>query len=93
MDSNNFDFGGDIDDDNRSAYDCDEQSMSPHITVLAGLQTYCGRAQGRQIYGFLSRMAGRAAKENGGQAGILFDDDGGCFVSFHNQLAEDQFED
>mgnify|MGYP003340740117 CR=1 FL=1 len=92
MDSNNFDFGGDIDDDNRVAYDCDEQNISPHVTVLSGLQTFCGRTQGRQIYGFLSRMAGRAAKENGGQAGILFDDGGGCFVSFHNQLHEDEFD-
>lgn len=89
MNSNNFDFGGDIDDNNRSAYDCDAQALNPHITVLAGLQTYCGRTQGRQIYGFLSRMADRAAQENGGQAGILFDDDGGCFVSFHNELPEE----
>lgn len=93
MDANNFDFGGEITDDNRSSYDCDEASMNPHVTVLSGLQTYCGRTQGGRIYGFLARMAGRAAKENGGQAGILFDDDGGCFVSFHNQLPENYFED
>lgn len=93
MDSQNFDFGNFIDDDNKAAYDVDVGAVSPHLTVLSGLQKFCGRSQGREIYGFLSRMAGRAAHENGGLPGILFDESGGCFVSFHNELPESELED
>lgn len=88
MDSQNFDFGGFIDDDNKAAFDFHDRELPAHITVLSGLQDFCGKSRGRQIYGFLARMASRASEENGGQPGILFDEQGGCFVSFHNQLPE-----
>jgi hypothetical protein len=83
MNSNNFDFGGFINDDNKPAHDHRADSVNPHITVLSGLQSLFGRTTGRSVYNFLYKMANRAALENGGEPGLLFTQEGGSFVSFH----------
>ena len=42
-----------------------------------------GKLKGRAIYRELAHIANKAALENGGVPGLIFNDDGGEFVSFH----------
>lgn len=84
MEANNFDFGGYIDDENVNE---DEQDIGyeEYLTVEALLQLKFGDRRGSKIYKLLMRFGQKAAEENGGEPGLLFTEDGGEFVSFHNR--------
>lgn len=85
MTARNFDFGGYINDENRYA-EVDELGVTEdHLTVKALLRMKYGKGLGASIYKDLSRLAGKAAKQNGGEPGLLFTEDGGHFVSFHDR--------
>lgn len=80
MTTKNFDFDG---------HDADEpidpisEAVEKHVTVESLLVLKFGKIKGRMIYRELSKIANRAATEAGGLPGIVFNDDGGEFVSFH----------
>jgi hypothetical protein len=78
----NFDFEGHIDDDNRYEMTDELGGVEKHLTVFGFLSLKFGK-KGKTIYRQLERIAMRAAETNGGSPGILFDNDGGQFVSFH----------
>ncbi len=86
MPSNNFDFGDYIDDDNK--YEDTPQSFDEHLSVRGILCMKYGDARGKAIYRTLRSLALQAAKENGGEPGLIFTDDGGHFVSFHNTAGD-----
>jgi hypothetical protein len=83
MENSNFDFGGFIDDDNlHEEEDC---GFEEYLTVHALLCLKYGDKRGNSIYQLLAKFAKRAAAEaGGGDPGLLFTDDGGEFVSFHD---------
>ena len=87
MATNNFDFGGYIDDENLNEDEADI-GYEEYLTVEALLQLKFGERRGSKIYKLLMRFAQKAAKENGGEPGLLFAKDGGEFVSFHNRNPE-----
>lgn len=80
MTTKNFDFDG---------FDSDEpvdplpESVEKHTTVEGLLVLKFGKLRGRAIYRELARIASRAADEAGGVPGLIFNDAGGEFVSFH----------
>lgn len=82
MTAKNFDFDG-INDDNRYEERDNLGVTENHVTVETFLHLKFGKARGRTIYQTLKKTAMKAAEENGGLPGIIFDDDGGQFVSFH----------
>jgi hypothetical protein len=84
----NYNFGGYINDDNKYRL-ADELDVSlPHVTVEALLCLRYGIETGKKIYADLSRLAHKAAEKNGGEPGLIFDDKGGHFVSFHDRDLE-----
>lgn len=84
MAARNFDFGRHINDENRYA-EVDELGVTEeHLTVRSLLQMKYGNRLGEVIYKDLSRLAKKAAKQSGGEPGLLFTEDGGHFVSFHD---------
>lgn len=87
MTTNNFDFGGFIDDENpelETAYGFEE-----YLTFKALLQLKLGEVRGRELYAVLEKIAQQTVEENGGRPGILFSEDGGEFVSFHDTTTDD----
>jgi len=87
MATNNFDFGGYIDDENLNEDEADV-GYEEYLTVEALLQLKFGERRGSKIYKLLMRFGQKAAEENGGEPGLLFTKDGGEFVSFHNRNPE-----
>jgi hypothetical protein len=84
----NFDFDGDIDDQNRFSKSDKLDTETKHVTVEGLLCLKYGKLQGRSIYRELLRVATQAAETNGGEPGIIFNDEGGSFVSFHKNEFE-----
>jgi len=84
MTNMNFDFGGYIDDENVNE-DEPDTGYEEYLTVEALLQLKFGERRGSKIYKLLMRFGQKAAEENGGEPGLLFTEDGGEFVSFHNR--------
>lgn len=80
MATKNFDF---------DSYDSEEpvdplpEAVEKHTTVRGLLMLKYGPTKGRAIYYDLERIAQKAADEAGGVPGLIFNDDGGEFVSFH----------
>lgn len=90
MTTRNFDFGGYINDENRYA-EVDELGVTEdHLTVQGLLQIKYGKSLGTSIYRSLARLANKAAAQNGGEPGLIFTEDGGHFVSFHNHNAGEE---
>lgn len=81
MSSGNFDFGGHIKDDTdvspRRYSEDEEICLSPYGMIL----NYIGFERGQQLYNALLRVANKAVEEHGGKPAIVFDVDGGRFVS------------
>lgn len=78
-----FDFDGYIDDENKNEERDSLGVTENHVTVETFLHLKFGKTRGRHIYQILKEVALRAAEENGGLPGIIFDEEGGQFVSFH----------
>lgn len=89
MQSNNFDFGRFF-HGNDEQHDTDSDVGAQEVmSVRAVLGFKFGERRGSMIYRLLERLAKRAAKSNGGDPGLLFTDEGGEFVSFHNNSEQD----
>lgn len=88
MANNNFDFGGHIEDDTdvspRRFAEHEEECLSPYGLLL----NYVGFERASQVFSALFRVATKAAEEHGGKPAIVFDIEGGRFVSI-NEPAED----
>ncbi|NDD52367.1 hypothetical protein EBZ39_00545 [bacterium] len=80
MSAKNFEFDN-FDDD--APYDPVPESVEKNVTVESLLTLKFGKIRGRAIYRELARVANRAAQENGGLPGLIFNQAGGEFVSFH----------
>lgn len=92
MYNENFDFGGFIDDENPYEEDNVEEGYEEYLTVEALLCIKFGDKRGAAIYKLLKKYATRAAKAagDGGDPGLLFNDDGGEFVSFNDVAAGEE---
>ena len=88
----NFDFGGFINEENPYVNENDEEGFEEYLTVKALLCLKFGDHRGSAIYRMLSKYAKRATKGMSGEPGILFDGEGGEFVSFNDnaRTAEDE---
>lgn len=84
----NFDFGGYIDDENKYEESDDMADFEDCLSVQGLLCTKFGEARGKVIYKTLRRVAMKAVEENGGEPGLIFTEDGGQFVSFHDKSDE-----
>jgi hypothetical protein len=84
----NFDFGGFIDDENKYEEADSTASFEQELSVRGLLCMKYGPIRGNGIYRMLRRMGMKAAKENGGEPGLIFTEDGGQFVSFHDRSNE-----
>lgn len=84
----NFDFEGHIDDDNRNETSDVLGNTEHHVTVEGLLKLKFGKLRGKAIYRELQRVAFKAAETNGGEPGLIFDEKGGHFVSFHRNDLE-----
>lgn len=81
MTSNNFDFGGNIEDDRDVNPQPGSESEDTALSVYGLLVNRLGFARASNIYSALLRVAQKAAQQHDGQPGILFDVEGGRFVS------------
>jgi len=81
MTSDNFDFGGDIEDDRDVNPQTCSESEDTALSVYGLLVSRFGFQRANGIYTALLHMAQKAAQQNGGQPGILFDVTGGRFVA------------
>lgn len=90
-----FDFNEDIDDENRPGHESAEQlySFEDYLTVRALLGMHFGERVGDDIYNLMHRVSKKISKEMGGTPGIIFNDDGGEFVSFDESFFADESED
>lgn len=79
----NFDFGGFIDDENKNEEADSTSAFEDGLSVRGVLCMKYGPIRGKSIYKTLLRMGMKAARENGGEPGLIFTEDGGHFVSFH----------
>lgn len=81
MASDNYDFGGHIQDDTdvspRRHTDAQEERLSPYGLLVARV----GHERGLAIFQALQRLAERVTQEHGGIPAIVFDVEGGRFVS------------
>jgi hypothetical protein len=81
----NFDFGNFIDDDNKfeemPLTDAEENCLSPYGILSAML----GRLKARRVYNRLVKIAQRISDAKGGRPAILLDEDGGEFVTIHEE--------
>jgi hypothetical protein len=82
----NFDFGEFLNDDNLYAEENEEAGFEEYLTVKALLCLKYGEKRGRDIYRFLTKYARRATADMPGEPGILFDGEGGEFVSFNDNV-------
>jgi hypothetical protein len=70
----------------------EELPYDEYLTVKAFLEMHFGTDTGLAVYRQLKRMAEKAAGDVGGLPGLIFNDDGGEFVSFSaDPLQEDEF--
>jgi hypothetical protein len=70
----------------------DELPYDDYLTVKAFLEMHFGKETGGAVYAQLERMARKQTKSVGGFPGIVFNDDGGEFVSFEmDPNQEDEF--
>jgi hypothetical protein len=92
MYNENFDFGGFIDDENPHEEDNVEEGYEEYLTVEALLCIKFGDKRGAAIYKLLKKYAVRAAEAagDGGDPGLLINDDGGEFVSFNDVVTEEE---
>lgn len=81
MTNDNFDFGGNIEDDSDVNPPQLSDSEASALSVYGLLVAHCGHARGKAAYEALLRNAVKATKQHGGVPGILFDEDGGRFVA------------
>ena len=86
MHTNNFDFGGHIDDENPEFET--EHGFEEYLSFKALLQLKLGDARGKALYALLENIAHETIESVGGKAGILFNDDGGEFVSFQDTTTD-----
>lgn len=81
MQNDNFDFGGDIEDDAdvnpRHCTEAEETALSVYGLLISRL----GYKRGKDAYDALLRVATKAAEQNSGTPGVLFDVEGGRFVA------------
>jgi hypothetical protein len=84
----NFDFGGFIDDDNKYEESDSMAAFEQELSVRGVLCMKYGETRGMSIYRTLRKLAMKAARENGGEPGLIFTEDGGHFVSFHDKSSE-----
>lgn len=81
----NFDFGDYIDDENKfnemPLTEQEEDCLSPYGVLCAKL----GRPKAKKIFAVLEKIARRVADKKGGKPAILFEEDGGEFVSIVEQ--------
>lgn len=81
----NFDFGNYLDDDNvfeeMPLTEAEERCLSPYGFLCAKL----GRLRARRVFDGLLRIAQRISEEKGGRPAILLDEDGGEFVTIHEE--------
>ena len=91
MYNQNFDFGGFINDENPYEEESAEEGYEEYLTVEALLCLKFGDKRGAAIYKLLRKYATRAAKEagDGGEPGLLFNEDGGEFVNFRDAVVDD----
>ena len=86
MPDDNFDFGGHIEDDTdvspRRYSDDEEICLSPYGLIVGRV----GYERGKAVYEALLRVASKAAEEHGGSPAIVFDVDGGRFVSIQERF-------
>lgn len=62
-----------------------EEPFDGYLTVRAFLEMHFGNQLGGKVYRALLRTAQKAANEAGGSPGLIFNDDGGEFVSFSEE--------
>jgi hypothetical protein len=62
-----------------------EQPYDEYLTVQAFLEMHFGEHTGRNVYNALLRMARKATTDVGGSPGLIFNDEGGEFVSFSEE--------
>jgi hypothetical protein len=79
-----FSFSDFSSDDN---FDDEEQPYDEYLTVKGFLETHYGDT-GKKIYQALERRATKSANDIGGLPGIVFNADGGEFVSFSEEPEE-----
>lgn len=81
MASDNYDFGGHIEDDTdvspRRLNDDQEEKLSPYGLLVNRV----GRERAVEIFKVMQRLAERATFDHGGVPGIAFDVEGGRFVA------------
>jgi hypothetical protein len=80
-----FSFSDFSSDDN---FDDEEQPYDEYLTVKGFLETHYGDI-GKKIYRALENRAAKAASEMGELPGIVFNADGGEFVTFRENSDED----
>lgn len=81
MTNDNFDFGGNIEDDSDVNPPQLSDSEASALSVYGLLVSHCGHTRGKAAYEALLRNAVKATIRHGGVPGILFDEDGGRFVA------------
>lgn len=70
----------------------EELPYDEYLTVKAFLEMHFGKDTGAAVYRQLTRMAEKAAGDVGGLPGLIFNADGGEFVSFSaDPRHEDEF--
>lgn len=69
----------------------DELPFDDYLTVRAFLEAHFGKNTGEEVYKQLFRMARKSADDVGGLPGIIFNDDGGEFVSFRDESDAETF--
>jgi hypothetical protein len=69
----------------------DELPFDDYLTVRAFLEAHFGKHTGGEVYKQLLRMAKKSADDVGGLPGIVFNDDGGEFVSFRDDSNSETF--
>lgn len=77
--------------DYNSEFNGESQPYDDYLTVKAFLEMHFGKNTGREIYKQLENRARKSAAEAGGLPGLIFNDEGGEFVSFSEDGATDEF--
>jgi hypothetical protein len=78
------DYNGDSEDE--------ELPYDEYLTVKAFLEMHFGKDTGEAVYKQLERRARHSTKEVGGLPGLIFNEEGGEFVSFSTDpMQEDEF--
>lgn len=85
MRADNFNFDGDLDGESWREEAGYTGAFEKHLTVEHILCLKFGKERGRSIYRSLAEIAEKAAQENGGEPGLIFNESGGEFVSFHQR--------